>query len=205
MHAILKIAATAIGIAIVTPTAATGVNESVLLAQLRNQNENMDGRREDGRRDSSPMPGQDYRRRHNERLYQANVIGVRAVLGPPERRCWTEREQVMQNQHSNNNVPGAIAGAVIGGILGHQLGGGFGRDLSTVGGAVAGGAVGANVGRGGQQVTTQNVQHCSNSPNQDRPEYWDVTYKFRGQQHRMQMTMPPGPTVTVNQRGEPRS
>ena len=38
-----------------------------------------------------------------------------------------------------------------------------------------------------------------------RPEFWDVTYKFRGQEHRMQMTDPPGPTVTVNGLGEPRA
>jgi hypothetical protein len=32
-----------------------------------------------------------------------------------------------------------------------------------------------------------------------------VTYRFRGQENRMQMTTPPGATVTVNERGEPRS
>ena len=42
------------------------------------------------------------------------------------------------------------------------------------------------------------------SPGQARPAYWDVTYNFRGVEHRMQMTKPPGATVTVNERGEPR-
>jgi hypothetical protein len=31
-----------------------------------------------------------------------------------------------------------------------------------------------------------------------------VTYAFRGVEHRMQTTVPPGPTVTVNEQGEPR-
>jgi len=38
-----------------------------------------------------------------------------------------------------------------------------------------------------------------------RPAYWDVVYNFRGQQHRVQMTSPPGQTVTVNGAGEPRA
>ncbi len=32
----------------------------------------------------------DYRRRENERLYEANVTYVRAVVGPPQQRCWVE-------------------------------------------------------------------------------------------------------------------
>jgi uncharacterized protein YcfJ len=146
-----------------------------------------------------------YQRRSEERLYEANVISVRAVVGPPEQRCWLERERVTQ-ERGNANVPGAIAGALIGGILGHQIGGGHGQDLATAGGAVAGAAVGANVGResGGQNSYSQDVQHCANEPSQARPDYWDVSYEFRGQEHRVQMTAPPGPTVTVNGQGEPR-
>jgi uncharacterized protein YcfJ len=153
-----------------------------------------------------PAAAYDYRRRDQERLYEANVTSVRAVLATPEQRCWVEREQVVQSQ-SNVNVAGAIAGAVIGGVLGHQVGGGTGKDLATAGGAVAGAAIGANVGRdgGGQQVQTQNVQRCTTVPSQARPDYWDVTYNFRGQDHRVQMTTAPGPTVTVNAQGEPRS
>jgi uncharacterized protein YcfJ len=146
----------------------------------------------------------DYRRRDEERLYEANVTSVRAVVGTREQRCWVEREQVAQAQ-SNVNVPGAIAGAVIGGILGYQVGGGRGKDLATAGGAVAGAAVGANVSGGGQQVQTQDVQRCASAPSQAQPDYWDVTYNFRGQDHRMQLTTAPGPTVTVNAQGEPRA
>ncbi len=148
----------------------------------------------------------DARRRNNERLFQADVTSVRAVVGPPEQRCWVEREQVVQQQ-PRSNVPGAIAGAVIGGILGHQIGDGRGRDLATVGGAIAGGAVGTTIGRDGQpqQATTQNVQRCTTVPSQAQPTLWDVSYNFRGQEHQMQMTTPPGRTVTVNGRGEPRA
>jgi uncharacterized protein YcfJ len=135
----------------------------------------------------------------DERLYQAPVTSVHAVVGPPEQRCWVERQQVDRGP----NVPGAIAGAVIGGILGHQVGGGHGRDVATVGGAVAGGAIGANVGRGDQ--TTQDVQRCENVQGQQQPDYWDVTYNFRGVEHRVQMTAPPGATLTVDANGDPRA
>lgn len=147
---------------------------------------------------------QDYRRRRNERLYEAEVLSVRAVMGQPEQRCWIERESVPQQ--SSANVPGAIIGGVIGGILGHQVGGGSGRDLATAGGAVAGAVIGANVGRDrhGNQVVTRDVQRCNYDPVSKEPAYWDVTYRFRGMTHHAQMTTAPGRTITVNADGEPR-
>ena len=150
-----------------------------------------------------PTPVYDDHRRRGERLYQADVTNVRAVGGPPEQRCWMEREQV--RQRGDASVGGGIVGAVIGGILGHQVGGGTGRDIATVGGAVAGGAIGANVGRSNGGVSSRDVQRCANDAQPARTEYWDVTYNFRGVEHRMQMTTQPGATVTVNRQGEPRS
>ena len=150
-----------------------------------------------------PVPSYEYRQRPNERLYQANVTSVRAIVGPPEQRCWVERQQFVDAPPGGANVPGAIVGAVIGGILGHQVGGGRGQDAATVGGAVAGAAIGANTGRGSGQVYTQDVQRCTSVPS-TQPAFWDVTYNFRGLEHRVQMSAPPGPTVTVNWKGEPR-
>lgn len=147
-------------------------------------------------------PNYEYRQRPSERTYQAPVVAVRAVVGPPEQRCWVEREQVGGGGRGDPNVGGAIAGAVIGGILGHQIGNGRGNDVATAGGALAGAAVGANAGRGGGY--SQDVQRCASTPAQSRPDYWDVTYEFRGERHRVQMAAPPGPTVTVNGNGEPR-
>jgi len=148
----------------------------------------------------------DYRRRNQERLYEADVTSVRAVVGPNSgQRCWIEREEVVQQPQ--RNIPGAIAGAVIGGILGHQIGNGSGRDIATVGGAVAGAAVGSNVGRNGygNQPQTQEVQRCTPTANRNgQPDYWDVTYTFRGVGHRVQMTSQPGRTILVNGNGEPR-
>ncbi|MEO8806413.1 MAG: beta/gamma crystallin-related protein [Burkholderiaceae bacterium] len=154
----------------------------------------------------APVPVYDNHRRPNERLYQADVTSVRAVLGRPEQRCWVEREQVAPEQRGDLNVGAALVGAVLGGVLGHQVGGGRGKDIATAGGAVAGAALGANVGRdGGQAAVTRDVRRCDQVPSQAKPDYWDVTYIFRGQEHHVQMVTPPGRTVTVNRMGEPRA
>ena len=147
----------------------------------------------------APYP---YYPRYGERLYTANVVAVRAVVGPPEQRCWIEREQVVAG--GGPNVPGAIIGGILGGVLGHQIGGGHGNDVATAVGAVGGAAIGANVNRGGSQVYTQDVRKCAVVPGSAQPAYWDVTYVFRGNEYRAQLSVPPGPTITVNRRGEPR-
>lgn len=147
------------------------------------------------RDDDRAPPYRDFRRRDGERLYSANVVSVRAVVGPPDQRCWVERDRVDRRA----NVPGALAGALIGGILGHQIGGGSGRDLATAGGAVAGAVIGGNARSG-----SGDVQRCANVRGNVRPDFWDVTYVFRGEEHHVQTTEPPGSTITVNGRGEPR-
>ena len=149
-------------------------------------------------------PVYEYQPAPQERLYEVPVTSVRAVVGPPEQRCWVERQQVVEERSDGANVPGAIAGAVIGGVLGHQIGSGRGRDVATAGGAVAGAAIGANVGRGGAQVYSQDVQRCAVVEGQARPDYWDVRYTFRGIEHRVQLSAPPRRTIMVNIYGEPR-
>ena len=147
-------------------------------------------------------PPYDARRRRGERLYQANVTNVRAVVGAPEKRCWMEKEEVREERRAN--VPGAIVGGLIGGILGHQVGSGTGRSVLTAGGAVTGAVLGGRYGRG-DNTTTRDVERCSETPAQAKPAFWDVTYEFRGQEHHVQMTAPPGATVQVNRQGEPRA
>lgn len=178
---------------------AMGLNNQISSVRSVSRDANIDDRRYA----PEPVASNDYRRRNHESLYEAEVTSIRAVVGPPEQRCWIEREQVPQ-EHSRANVPGAIAGALIGGILGHQVGGGRGKDVATVGGAVAGAAIGANSGRDSPPAASRDVQHCENKPSQAKPEFWDVTYNFQGEEHRIQMSAPPGATVIVNDQGEPR-
>ncbi|OIQ64748.1 hypothetical protein GALL_537000 [mine drainage metagenome] len=180
---------------------AMGINDRVSSVRAVDGNARVD----DNRFAPPPATVYDNRRRNGERLFEANVDTVRAVMAVAGKRCWMERAPVSPNRQESN-VGGAIVGGLIGGILGHQVGSGAGKDLATVGGAVAGAAVGAQVGRNGsEQQSTQNVQRCVNDPGQARPAYWDVTYNFRGQDHRVQMTSAPGATISVNAQGEPRS
>jgi hypothetical protein len=149
------------------------------------------------RRFAPPPPvAYDYRRRPDERLFEADVIGVRAVYTQGERRCWVERQDVPVG---DRDVGGAVAGAVIGGILGHQVGSGRGNDAATVGGALLGGLLGSQAG---STYASRDVERCHDV--RGRPAFWDVTYRFRGVDRTVQMSRPPGPTITVNRLGEPR-
>ena len=164
-----------------------------------------DSRRRYDNEVSAPMeqPNYAYRRRANERVFEAPVTSVHAVMGAATERCWVERQQVSEPARGDRNVGGAVVGALIGGVLGHQVGGGTGKDIATVGGAVAGGVIGSNVGRNGSTTGTQDVRRCENTTS-GTPAYWDVTYNFRGQAHQVQMSAAPGTTVAVNRDGEPR-
>ncbi|ROZ79363.1 beta/gamma crystallin-related protein [Ramlibacter sp. WS9] len=149
-----------------------------------------------------PMAAADYqyRRRYNERVYDAQVTNVRAVMGAATERCWVERQQVSDS--GGRNVAGTIAGALIGGVLGHQVGGGSGKDIATVGGAVAGGVIGSNMSQG-NNYGSRDVRRCENTTS-GTPAYWDVTYNFRGRDHQLQMSAAPGATIAVNGDGVPR-
>ena len=149
----------------------------------------------------APPPSYEYYPHYGEQLFQANVVAVRVVLGPPEQRCWVEQQQV--SKQNQPNIAGAVVGGVLGGVLGHQIGSGRGNSVATAVGAVGGAYVGSNVNRG-SQTQTQDVQRCEPIAGSEKPQYWDVTYSFRGVEHRAQLAFEPGPTITVNEQGEPR-
>jgi uncharacterized protein YcfJ len=155
--------------------ASMGLNDRVSSVQLVHPNDRI----EDNRYApipvvAAPAPDERYRRRQSERVFQADVTSVRAVMGTPEQRCWVERTEAPQ-QSAKQNSSGALIGAVIGGILGYQT-----------------------------APVTQDVKRCENVANQT-PAYYDVTYTFRGVEHRVQTALPPGRTIAVNNRGEPRA
>jgi uncharacterized protein YcfJ len=178
--------------------AAMGINDRISSVRDLDRSARID----ESRYAPAPIAVYDNRRRNNERLYEANVTSSRVVVAAAEKRCWVEQEQVQGKP--GYNIPGAVIGGILGGVLGHQIGSGRGNDVATVGGVVGGAAVGANVNRD-RQTQTQDVQRCENVPSQSQADYYDVTYNFRGQEHRIQMTTPPGSTVTVNEKGEPRA
>jgi hypothetical protein len=64
-----------------------------------------------------PQAAYEWRQRPNERVFEVPVMSAVAVVGPPEQRCWTERERVSEAPRETS-VPGAIIGGIVGGILG---------------------------------------------------------------------------------------
>ena len=135
-------------------------------------------------------------------FFDVPVTSARAVVGPPSQRCWVEREQVAQPRGGEPNLGGAVIGGIVGGLLGHQVGGGTGKDVATAGGAIAGAVVGANVNRGGVGYENRDVQRCQTVTNA-QPAYWDVTYSYRGVEHRVQTAAAPGPVIRVDTQGTP--
>src|SRR5258706_4604391 len=61
-------------------------------------------------------PVYEYRRRPNEKVFEVPVSSVPAVYGPPERRCWVERQEVQASPRGAPNVGGAIGGGLIGAV-----------------------------------------------------------------------------------------
>lgn len=149
-----------------------------------------------------PQATYEYRRRPREDMFEAPVTSVHAVVGPAEQRCWIDREQVQEAPRSN--AGGAVVGAILGGVLGHQVGGGTGRQVATAGGAIAGAVIGSNAGgSSGGGTYGRDVRRCDTVASQT-PAYWDVTYNYRGAEHRVQLSAAPGRTIPVNRDGEPR-
>ncbi len=145
-------------------------------------------------------PTNEYRRRPSERIVEVPVTSARAVMGAPEQRCWVDRSQVSERR--DLNVPGGLIGGVLGGILGHQVGGGTGKTVATIGGAVGGAALGANVDRIRDPQSGREVKRCENVAS-ETPQYYDVTYNYRGVEHHVQTNSPPGRTIAINSKGNP--
>jgi hypothetical protein len=134
----------------------------------------------------SPEPGAaatyEYRRRPNERVYQARVTSVRGVMDSPAQRCWIEPAQV------SGGTLAAETPAAIGGVLGHQTGRVSGQFVAL------GETQQRDRAAAGRCETTDPIP----------PDYWDVTYTFRDVTHHVQLSELPGPTIYVNAQGEPR-
>lgn len=71
--------------------------------------------------------------------------------------------------------------------------------------AVGGNPVPAAQQMGARRPFTQDLRRCDVLPSQARPEYWEITYVFRGQEYRTQVSSQPGHTITVDERGGHRS
>lgn len=113
----------------------------------------------------SSIRGLSHRERGEDRVHEATVTAVRAVLGSPQRRCWVELEPM----------------------------------------AAGGTPVASAQQMGAYRPWTKDLRRCDVLPNQARPEYWEISYVFRGQEYRTQVSSQPGHTIAVDERGGHRS
>lgn len=123
-----------------------------------------------------------------EQRYEASVSSVRAVFGPAGQRCWVGYELALPDR-SGIQFPATMADAVAACLFGQR---GDAWNGSETAAATA-----------ERQASIEDVPPCRETDDQASPEYWDVTYRFRGREHRLQMTAPPGATVSVDAQGEP--
>lgn len=87
----------------------TGLEANI--SSIRRANEN---RRYDNEPQAAAAEDYQFRRRANERTSMVPVTSVRAIMGPPNQRCWVERQAAP--------APADPGAALIAGILGYQVG-----------------------------------------------------------------------------------
>ncbi len=156
-------------------------------------------RHRDYREYRDDRPDYAYRRRPDERIYEADVTSVRAVFEDRNRRCWVDDRAEYRRSDEPN-----VGAAIVGGIIGHQIGDGSGRTAATAAGVAAGAAIGSRAGRDDRGYGYErDMVRCRDS-GRGRPTYWDVSYEFRGIEHWVRLSYPPGRTIAVNRHGEPR-
>lgn len=88
-----------------------GVGFQSNISSIRKASE---GRRYDNEPQATTSEDYEYRRRANERTTEVQVTSVRAIMGPPNQRCWVERQAAP--------APADPGAAMIAGILGYQTG-----------------------------------------------------------------------------------
>lgn len=137
----------------------------------------------------------------------------------------SHREHRIDNHRSrrtstrNQSAGGVIAGSVIGGVIGNQLGRGSSsnaRTGATIAGAIIGGIVANETSgssrhrtritstsrRGAPIYETVEVERCRQVPGSREKktlQYFDVTYRFRGQIYNTRTQRDPGRRIAVRE------
>lgn len=88
----------------------TGLEENISSIRPARQ-----GQRYDNEPQAATGNDYQYRRRASERTQEVAVTDVRAIMGPPNQRCWVERQAAPQQS-------GDATSAMIAGILGYETG-----------------------------------------------------------------------------------
>ncbi len=124
-------------------------------------------------------------------------------INEPRQDCRDVQVVTQTQPNPGAGIVGTVLGGVVGAVVGHQFGGGSGRTVATAGGAVVGAVAGnsiANANNAPQQVV-QDQTRCQtivDSHYEQRPDGYDVTYRYGGQIYHTHLSYDPGSQLPVN-------
>jgi uncharacterized protein YcfJ len=121
---------------------------------------------------------------------------VRVVT--PRQECY--QQQVVYPDYGNS-LAGTLLGGLVGGVVGHQIGRGSGNTIATGVGAVVGASVGNHLARASDAPEVGYQERCRTVEEvryEQRPDGYDVTYRYGGRIYRTHLPYDPGPRLLVN-------
>ena len=122
-------------------------------------------------------------------LIEVPVTSVRAVVGPPEQRCWVEQQQVGDRAARPQRAGRRSSAACSAASSATRSAAARARPSRR---SAARSAARRSAPTSTASATSSRARTCAaakTSPS-STPQYWDVTYNFRGVEHRVQMTTP---------------
>ena len=148
----------------------------------------------------------------HERFDYARVVKVEPIyrevkVSEPVSECW--KEPVTRKIRTNGSAGGMLAGGIVGGIIGHQLGQGRkNQRVATAMGTLIGASIGSQTNKPHQsrQFETSYREHCNTY---ERVRYeevldgYDVTYRYKGREYRIDMPYDPGKRIKMRISVEP--
>ena len=152
----------------------------------------------------------------NHHIAYAKVVDVTPVYrevrkSVPVEECWQEPvTETRHIRHSGNTAGGTLAGGLIGGIIGHQIGKGRGQKLSTAVGTLIGAQLGHDAASGGPHASSQTYTRMQNFCEQHNQVSYEevldsyrVTYRYEGDEYRVNMPYDPGSKIKLKVSVEP--
>ena len=135
------------------------------------------------------------------KVLEARPIYREVRVSEPVHECWDE--PVYETRHRHKSAGGMLAGGLIGGVVGHQIGRGRGNKIATAMGAIIGAKIGHDAVNGHERPKRELVgyeEHCETHHRvsyEQRVDGYDVTYRFRGREHRLVMPYDPGKRIKM--------